>query len=32
MVPINIQKMNKTFVAFSYNGFIFTNLEKKMKY
>ena len=32
MVPMNIQRMDKTFVAFSYNGLIFTNLENKMKY
>ena len=32
MVPMNIQRMDKTFVAFSYNGLIFTNLENKMRY
>ena len=29
---MNIQKMDKTFVAFSCNRLIFTNLENKMKY
>ena len=32
IVPMNIQRMDKTFVAFSYNGLIFTNLKNKMKY
>ena len=32
IVPMNIQRMDKTFVAFSYNGLRFTNLENKMKY
>ena len=27
MVPMNIQKMDKIFVAFSYNWLIVTNLE-----